>query len=76
MQDLWVINQHAVTPHTVVPGPLTIPLQIPLKDGYFIVNNLTAGFFSIPIDEANLCLPSYCTVDTVYFVEAKSACKS
>lgn len=53
MQDLWAVNQHAVTPHPVVPGPLTILLQIPLKDGYFIVNNLTAGFFSLPVDEGS-----------------------
>ncbi|KAK4810622.1 LOW QUALITY PROTEIN: hypothetical protein QYF61_007359 [Mycteria americana] len=51
VQDLWVVNQHVVTPHPVVPDPSTILLQIPHWARYFTVIDLRAAFFSIPLDD-------------------------
>ncbi|KAK4810986.1 hypothetical protein QYF61_014458 [Mycteria americana] len=51
VQDLWVVNQHVVTLHPVVPDPSTILLQIPHWARSITVKYLTAAFFSIPLDE-------------------------
>ncbi|KAK4810536.1 hypothetical protein QYF61_004499 [Mycteria americana] len=51
VQDLRVVNQHVVTPHPVVPDPSAILSQRPHWARYFTVIDLTAAFFSIPLDE-------------------------
>lgn len=51
VQHLRAINQHVVVPHPVVPDPSTILLQIPPWAKCFIVLNLMAAFFIVPVAE-------------------------